>query len=260
MCKQRSADAHYHRSKYESLELELEHVLAAGLGGNLVLSYSAQHPAPGGLDHLLNQHVQDDQDHQNNHHVKVVVVFRRDQVAQELGYIVEALGAVGRPLLVQEKEAHRLRNAKGSYRKVVVLEAQGDVADHEGDDSAGHPRGPEAQEEPQVDSQVQEGDFRPVAAEDEVLEQLRVRRLCRQQRRRIGAQREEAGYADVEQAGEAPVNVQPKAEHGVYARHYQETDGVVSYARYVHGLCPSTAMLTCRLRICPLASQAAPLS
>ena len=146
VCKQRSSNAHDYRSKDERLKLELEHILAAGLGCHLILSYRTQHPPPGRLDHLLHRQEKDGQDHQHHNHVQVVVVFGRYPIAQELGYSVQSLGAVCYPLLVQEEEADRLRDAQGGDSEIVVLESQGDVANYQCDNPANRRRGPQAQE------------------------------------------------------------------------------------------------------------------
>ena len=134
-------------------------------------------------------------------------MFGRYPIAQELGYPVQSLGAVCHPLLVQEEEADRLRDAQRCDSKIVVLESQGDVANYQCDNPANRRGGPQAQEEPQVDSQVQERDFRPVAAELEVFKKGGVGGLGCHKRRRVRSKREETGYANVEQAGVSPMDV-----------------------------------------------------
>ena len=59
---------------------------------------------------------------------------------------------------------------------------------------------------------------RKVAAEDEVLEQFRGWRRGREKSGGVCAEREEAGDADVEQAGVSPVDIQTEREYGVDAR------------------------------------------
>ena len=171
MGEQGPADAHDHRPQDEGLELELEHVLADGLGRRFVLADGAQHPSPRRLDRPLHQQEHRQQDNQHHYEVQVVVVFRGYQIAQEGRYPVQPLGAVGDPLLVQEEQPYGLGDSQGGNGQVIVPEPQRDVSDYEGDHPADGGGGPHAQEEPQIEAEVQKPDLGHVAAELEVLEQ-----------------------------------------------------------------------------------------
>ena len=112
--KERPTDAHDDGAQHECLELEGEHVLAAGLGCYLVLADRPQHAAPRGLDRSFHRQEEERQNDQDHDQVEVVVVLRCHPLAQELGYPVQALGPVGKPLLVEEEQPDGFPRFPGS--------------------------------------------------------------------------------------------------------------------------------------------------
>ena len=203
---QRAAQAHQAGTEDKGLQAAEGDVLAQRGGRRLVVPDGAHHAAPGRAELVLDQQVGDDEAEQ---HEAEVGELREEvvEVAERARQVVEAARRVGQPVFRLRDQADDLRHADGGDGEVVGAEAQGDLADRPGDEAGHRHRAQPAGRDRQLE-----------AAE------APLRRRPGENGRGVGPDREEAGDAGVEQAGQAPLDVEAEGEDGdeddvVYAEH-----------------------------------------
>ena len=228
---QGAAEPHHHRPDGEGLQPHARHVLAVHRRGGLVLADRPQQPPPGRADGAFEHHEDDDHEERGDDQVHVGVVARRQRLEegrdgrrkptarrvshearQGLRDAPQRLRPVGQPALVLEHEPHQFGDPDRRDGQVVLTQPQRRTAHQQREHSGGRTGGDHAHQErrPEPEGLLAERGGRP------------GRHARGHQRAREGAEREERGDTDVEQAGVAPLDVEPQREHRVDRSHDRE--------------------------------------
>ena len=131
----------------------------------------------------------------------------------------DAAHPVGQPFLVLEDQTDDLADADGGDRQIVGAQVDAEQADQQREQRREQRRDQEPDHEVQAEATEMEG-----------------ARAAGEDRRGIGADRPEAGDADVELAGKAPLHVEAEAHHGVDPGQRQEEDQKGEQAAELHHL------------------------
>ena len=117
----------------------------------------------------------------------------------------QAERAAGEPGGIERHQLHRDRDAEGGHRQILLAQAQGRKADDQRREAGcGH-----AADQPDPERQPEAAEHRGALGPD-------------QDRRGIGADRDEADDAGIEQAGEAPLQIEAEHRDAEDQRHDQE--------------------------------------
>jgi len=176
-----------------------------------------------------------DEDQERNQPEAHVIIGQRidtEAVPEQRGRgdAVHARGTIGQPRPVAEDDRHDLAETERDDGEIVALQPQGGRAERHAE-SGGDDRG-DRQHEPERDGEMHDADI--------ALGNLRNQAQCRERhpegrpwrgdliRRenavRIGADREEGGIAEIEQAGEADHDVEAQCQRGIGRRVGKRTE------------------------------------
>ena len=192
---ERTAEAHQHATDHEGLQAEPEGALAEGRSGYLVLPDGSQHPAPGAPHEPFQRQVDEAQQGRDDRQIGRIPGEVVGDGGQRLRDELEAERPAREPLCVEGHELQGDGDAEGGDGEIVVPQPQGRHADDQG----GETRGDHGADPTNRDRQAEAADLVGIVGR-------------REERRRIGADADEARHAHVEEAGEAPLKIEAERD------------------------------------------------
>src|SRR5579872_212816 len=202
----RAGEAHHGAADGESLQAEMNRILAERQSRRLVLADRPQYPAPWAAQQPLEREIEYEGDAGEQREVEQP---KQQRVAgggrERAGDEADPERAAGHPLQIESAEMDDDGGAERGDRQIVGPQPDRQRADEEADDAGGASAAEPADGDRQAEAAQSAG---------------RIGR--RQQSRDIGADRDESGDADIEQTGLAPLHVEAEADDGVGQRHRQE--------------------------------------